>query len=192
MCNPGWCWNNVAGGKRVARLGLDSLRSLLKTLFSWLGEFDGDVSEYRFCLANILSIVNNEVADELPFKCLSELFWFSLFFWSLKLCRLNRCSKYDKFWELISILEFRKLCDCGESRGMGLMFARALSNGDVVSTIFGLVFGDEQLSSDKWYSVFMDKPLSGIKCDLIDANLNVFTLDFYFLKTLHKWETSFD
>lgn len=54
---------------------------------------------------------------------------------------------------------------------MGLLIALDLRSGEAVSTILALPF-EELLSSDKLYnSVLMDKPRSGIKCDLIDANL---------------------
>lgn len=117
-------------------------------------------------------MVKSEEADVLPFMCLSVQPKFSLFLWSFCPFRFSRCSKYDRFCELINILEFRKFCECGESRGLlGLLVVRALKSGDVVSTIAGLPF-DELLSSDKWYSVLMLKPLSGIKCDFMDANLD--------------------
>lgn len=62
-----------------------------------------------------------------------------------------------------------------------LIFDR-IRGDDAVSTIVGLELDDdEELSSDKLYSVLIVRPLSGINwwCDFIEANVNEFNTFFY-------------
>lgn len=129
-------------------------------------------------------MVKSDDAVEFTFKCFSVFEKLSLFLLSSQPPRLASLSIYEMFWCVKSIFELMKLFVVGDKRA-DVIFDR-IRGDDAVSTIVGLEFDDDdELSSDKLYSVLIVRPITGINCccglieaNLIDLSTLYFTFDF--------------